>query len=1568
MHWGNSRAKSRHFRQTWPTRFSPFVALALLAGLLSMTSQATTPTAYAAAASPGDGLALYSVAGNSTPQTRTWTQATSSFGAALPTASGAVATDVIVRTSPVKQEAIAAYQTSDPTNYQSRLSVLCFNGATWSNEWSVVVGGAGSSTRFDIAYETASGDVMVVYGNNQSTTNQLGYRTKAGTSDCSAGWSAATSLTTQHTTKEVAQVRLAADRRPNSNMLAVAWSDWNTTTTPESASLSAMMWNGSTWSAEPTTALETDLKYITNAFDSESFDIDFESASGDVLLAWGKNVASGANGVRYATCVGGTAACAWSTALTPPTFLDDATVVSLAANPVATSNEMVSASIGNAQSDLQLGYWDGSAWTNTANADTTALVPVTRSRTVAAAWVSNGSTTRSVITYGDGTNPTTDLSWFVGNGGTFTAQTDYTLPGKSAPAYLDVVSNPFHPNQAVITYIDQNQDWWTKRIALDTNGTFSFSDIDNNVALETNIAQKSPTPFSFAFWQHPPIAMTQSAYRWYATDTAQTPTKPLAPINSAAQSTRTPLRLRAQTTTTQGYLDANSRAFRLQYATSTNGPWSEVTPPAATDWWNATWSKRQRITFDNTSRSENLLDFPVMIKLDPSSIDYSALQSGGQDLRFVDNGVVLNYQIEQWNTSGTSIIWLRVPQIDASSSTDFVWMYYGNATAPSGQNAAATWNSNYRAVFHYNDTSNASFSDSTSYGNAATPRDATGVTANVTGQVGSAVQLNAYKPLYRTTDSGIPHKSAFTAEMWVRSSSSIPSWAMYLSDDGADNQPNASWPISAGPVVGGICLQANNGTCTQAPANSVVANAWNHIVVTHDGTTASIYVNGAVVASRSDAPFKNLTSSGFTIFTANIVALVDETRISTGARSAGWVSAVYQSESSASFVTIGPVDDASPTSLWRYIDQPSLTNGSNLTTSVLGSSVLQSYVESSPTPLNPNASTASTTSEWDFSLDATYAPTGTYVFRMISGDGTTFDAYEQYPTIVIGPTISPGNYRFFAHVDSTSVGTPLAPQSQSATAPPPETPFRLRQRYGISGGSLATGTPTMKLQYSLKSGTCDSGFVGESYADVTTSTALRFHTAGSVVDGTALTPNVNDPTGTGTLRVQSVERSNAFSPIATAQSGDDVMWDFVLVNATATPGTTYCFRTVYENGLNVATSTAVAELSIPVLNVKPNDAITLSQTVTGTNGWTTASTVTFGAKASDPDANDMLKLCVEVKPLGQSFASGSETCMTNGVTTGGANVETTLSLEIGGMAANTQYHWRAYVKDGEGLASAWTTYGTNDINARDFGVDPTAPTGGVVLDGSSPGVDITYGEGSLSSLSANWSGFDTSIAGIWRYEYSIGTSPGGTTTKNWTSANTATNVTATGLLLSTDTSYYVNVRAVDQAGNVSAVVSSDGQLVAPTVSLSLSTGSISFDALGTSNAHSASTTATIDAASNAKNGFVVYGKLQEQPTNGIAVIPQYDATWNTPAPWSGTGFGYTTSDPLVLGSDRFGVGAGLMGTKYARIETVGAGSVFLDESIAGSSSRDVLFRVSVPSEQSAGNYTGSIVFSCIASY
>jgi N-acetyl-anhydromuramyl-L-alanine amidase AmpD/PKD repeat protein len=115
------------------------------------------------------------------------------------------------------------------------------------------------------------------------------------------------------------------------------------------------------------------------------------------------------------------------------------------------------------------------------------------------------------------------------------------------------------------------------------------------------------------------------------------------------------------------------------------------------------------------------------------------------------------------------------------------------------------------------------------------------------------------------------------------------------------------------------------------------------------------------------------------------------------------------------------------------------------------------------------------------------------------------------------------------------------------------------------------------------------------------------------------------------------------------------------------------------------------------------------------------------------------------------------------------------------------------------------------VSSKDINVDWTPPLDVSTLnDGTGADINSTT---SNTQLSANWTNSTDQHSGVARYWYAIGTSPGATDVRNWTDNWFNTSVTATGLSLTSGTTYYFSVKAENGAGLFSNVVNSDGQII-----------------------------------------------------------------------------------------------------------------------------------------------------------
>jgi hypothetical protein len=397
-------------------------------------------------------------------------------------------------------------------------------------------------------------------------------------------------------------------------------------------------------------------------------------------------------------------------------------------------------------------------------------------------------------------------------------------------------------------------------------------------------------------------------------------------------------------------------------------------------------------------------------------------------------------------------------------------------------------------------------------------------------------------------------------------------------------------------------------------------------------------------------------------------------------------------------------------------------------------------------------------------------------------------------------------------------------------------------------------------------------------------------------------------------------------------------------------------------------------------NTAPNDPTSLDQIEITTamsipvGDWSSETQVQFSADLSDTDNPDDLSLCVEIQELGTAFTN-TETDCGSSVTYSGSAV--TATLTITGLTHAAEYHWQARTKDGFGAYSGWVSFGANAESARDFAVDDQIPSG-ITYDGTSIGVDASFNDGSLSSLSANWNITDGD-SGIADFEYSIGTTSGGTDIVNWTSVGVSTSQTASSLTLQTSQTYYFNIRATDVAGNQN-IISSDGQYVSPTLSFSVSPANLDIGTLDAGNGYSASANTTLTTSTNAYNGYTIRAFANNLLNNGTVTVGMFDgATYASPDGWLGgdRGFGYTSSDTLVNGVNRFNpvtCAGGNPSPCYAPFSLSAPGDIVADNTslISGSPIINEQFtitqRVTTDATQDAGIYRTEIVFSITARY
>ncbi len=332
-------------------------------------------------------------------------------------------------------------------------------------------------------------------------------------------------------------------------------------------------------------------------------------------------------------------------------------------------------------------------------------------------------------------------------------------------------------------------------------------------------------------------------------------------------------------------------------------------------WWDNNWTRRTKLTFNNSGQTATLPDFPVLVTLDSSRVDYTQIQNAGQDLRFIDdNGVtVLAHEIEEWNEAGTSYVWVKVPLIDGLSSSDHVWLYYANASAPDGQNANAVWSNGYLGVWHLNeDPTGPQITDSTANAQNGTAGGGMTPSDQVPGQIGGSLDFDGNDDRVDLDD--IDLIQDLTIEAWVNPSA-YNSWMRIVAKGWTSNVD--PWTVydlilnASNPRIAFLDISTGGGVKAGVITSSTVGlNTWSYLAGTYDGTTQKIYFNGTLEGTNA-TPSGPLDQNDVPTFIAynstdpsgmNFEGKIDEVRISNVSRSSDWVAAQHLSMTDA-FIT-----------------------------------------------------------------------------------------------------------------------------------------------------------------------------------------------------------------------------------------------------------------------------------------------------------------------------------------------------------------------------------------------------------------------------------------------------------------------------------------------------------------------------------------------------------------------------------------------------------------------------------------------------------------------------------------
>jgi len=309
----------------------------------------------------------------------------------------------------------------------------------------------------------------------------------------------------------------------------------------------------------------------------------------------------------------------------------------------------------------------------------------------------------------------------------------------------------------------------------------------------------------------------------------------------------------------------------------------------------ASWKYRMPITFSGYSGGETLTNWPALIRLSENLPDFLYDSFGsptGGDLRFADAGVkaLLSFEIELWDATGESAVWVQVPEL--SGSNTMIWAYWGNpanTNLPSYATDGSTWDETFAAVYHLTSACD----DSTANANHA-PINAGAPTIAAGNVIGQAYDFDGSSRFRAPDAPSLDLEDGCTMSGWFNCRELIQWRGMIAKGN------DSAYELENGRGASNFRIRINNpGDAASAQINSWSANTWYYIVGTYDMQNTRLYRNGVLGNTRPLTQTINQNDEGLTIgarHNNNFVGVLDEWRLSNVARGADWIQASYDNQ------------------------------------------------------------------------------------------------------------------------------------------------------------------------------------------------------------------------------------------------------------------------------------------------------------------------------------------------------------------------------------------------------------------------------------------------------------------------------------------------------------------------------------------------------------------------------------------------------------------------------------------------------------------------------------------------
>ncbi|MHA2385478.1 MAG: LamG-like jellyroll fold domain-containing protein, partial [Candidatus Thorarchaeota archaeon] len=341
-------------------------------------------------------------------------------------------------------------------------------------------------------------------------------------------------------------------------------------------------------------------------------------------------------------------------------------------------------------------------------------------------------------------------------------------------------------------------------------------------------------------------------------------------------------------------------------------------------------SYKKDIIIDHTKVDDDITNFPLLIDIYDADLKTKA-QYDGDDIIFKSGGLQLSHEIELYEPDSNSthahlVAWVKT---DLSSTVDTtITMLYGDSEITSNENPEAVWTSGFAGVWHLSQDQSGTgnvdlYQDSSSSNNdgndyvSATGKDGRADGGQQFDGNNDYVDLDSHVGDYASLSEG-------SISLWFRYSDTSDYKLLFSAscntDDNSDlnimyYQPDDEFMVGIREDGGSVWIANFPG--------SYADGSWHHYTLTVDGSGNNHYIDGNPItctypyggSASTQGFFNNVTGlntlrfgnrEDFTGHQYHFAGSIDEVRISSVARTAGWVSTSFNNQDDpAGFLRVG---------------------------------------------------------------------------------------------------------------------------------------------------------------------------------------------------------------------------------------------------------------------------------------------------------------------------------------------------------------------------------------------------------------------------------------------------------------------------------------------------------------------------------------------------------------------------------------------------------------------------------------------------------------------------------------